>query len=93
MEVSSERRASWTWSSSCRGSSRRILHTTRVAASATGCGVRVARETQEETGVSAMDIDIVYGWNEAQRRKDMQLHYQGLDRAQRVGHARVTMCI
>ena len=54
---------------------------------------RVARETRGETGASVMEIDIVFGWNEAQRRKDMQLHYAGLDRAQRVGFARVTMCI
>ena len=54
---------------------------------------RVARETRERSGVSVMDIDTHYGWNEAQRRKDMQLHYAGLDRAQRVARARVTMYI
>ena len=52
---------------------------------------RVARETRARSEVSIMDIDVVFGWNEAQRRKDMQLHYQGLDRAQRVRRARVTM--
>jgi hypothetical protein len=38
---------------------------------------------------------LVFGWNEADRRKDMQLHYMyaGLDRAQRVSRARVTMYI
>ena len=52
---------------------------------------RVARETRGVTGVSEMDIDIVFGWNEAERRKMMQLHYEGLDQAQRVRRARVTM--
>tara|TARA_B110000046_G_scaffold184387_1_gene222727 strand:+ start:1025 stop:2182 length:1158 start_codon:yes stop_codon:yes gene_type:complete len=52
---------------------------------------RIARETRARSEVSIMDIDVVFGWNEAQRRKDMQLHYQGLDRAQRVRRARVTM--
>ena len=52
---------------------------------------RVARETQARSGVSTMDIDVHFGWLEAQRRKDMQLHYQGKDRAQRVRRARVTM--
>ena len=52
---------------------------------------RVARETAPRSGASDMDIDILFGWNEAQRKKDMQLHYQGLDRAQRVQRARVTM--
>ena len=54
---------------------------------------RVARETRERSGASVMDIDILFGWNEAQRHKDMQLHYAGLDRMQRVGRARVTMFI
>jgi len=51
---------------------------------------KVARESMEETGVTTMDIDIHYGWNEAKRRKSMQLHYEGMDRAQRVKRARVT---
>ena len=54
---------------------------------------RVARETSARSDVTAMDIDVVFGWNEAQRNKDMQLHYQGLDRAQRVRRARVTMYV
>ena len=45
------------------------------------------------TGASVMDIDQVFGWNEAKRRKDMQLHYAGLDRSQRVKRARVTMYV
>ena len=52
---------------------------------------RVARETLEKTLCTIMDIDVVFGWNEAKRRKDMQTHYQGLDRVQRVRLARVTM--
>ena len=56
-------------------------------------GDRMARETRAKSGASIMDIDMVYGWNEAQRRKDMQLHYGGQDRAQRVGRARVTMFV
>ena len=52
---------------------------------------RVARETLDKTLCTLMDIDVVFGWNEAKRRKDMQTHYQGLDRVQRVRLARVTM--
>jgi hypothetical protein len=54
---------------------------------------RVARETRAQTGASEMDIDVVFGWNEAERRKNMQLHYQGLDRVQRVRRACVTMML
>jgi hypothetical protein len=53
----------------------------------------VARETRAQTGASEMDIDVVFGWNEAERRKNMQLHYQGLDRVQRVRRACVTMML
>ena len=52
---------------------------------------RIARESMITSGATDMDIDILFGWNEAQRKKDMQLHYAGLDRAQRVQRARVTM--
>jgi hypothetical protein len=54
---------------------------------------RIARETMRRTGMAIMDIDITFGWNEAQRRKDMQLHYQGLDRRARVRLARTTMFV
>ena len=54
---------------------------------------RMARDAMERSGVSVVDIDAVFGWNEAQRKKDMQLHYEGLDRARRVGRARVTMYV
>jgi hypothetical protein len=52
---------------------------------------RVARETMALTECSVMDLDITFGWNEAKRKKDMQMHYQGRDRNQRVRLARVTM--
>ena len=45
------------------------------------------------TGASEMDIDVLFGWNEAERLKKMQLHYQGLDQQQRVQMAKVTMMV
>ena len=36
---------------------------------------KVARETREKTGVSEVDIDLFYGWQEAMYRKLMQIHY------------------
>ena len=45
---------------------------------------KVARATQLQTDVSETDIDLFFGWNEAELRKKMSLHYAGRsDRARR----------
>ena len=38
---------------------------------------KTARETMEQTGATAEDIDDQYGWRQKERRKVQQLHYSG----------------
>jgi hypothetical protein len=54
---------------------------------------RVARDTSDRSGMTATDIDAVFGWNEKKRMMDMQTHYEGLNRAKRVHRSRVTMYV
>ena len=54
-------------------------------------GDKVARDTQEETGVDKGDIDDQFGWNQKERKKDSQLHYAG--RRDRSRRARITMMV
>ena len=52
---------------------------------------RLARASMQETGASKEDLDDMFGWNQAERAKDMQVHYAG--RLERSKRARVTMMI
>ena len=52
---------------------------------------KVARETMDDTGATKDDIDDMYGWKQAERAKDMQLHYEG--RRLRSRHARISMMV
>ena len=36
----------------------------------------VARETMAQTGATELDIDLIFGWNEALHSQKMQLHYE-----------------
>jgi len=49
---------------------------------------KVARATRLQTAVSETDIDLFFGWNEAELRKKMSLHYAG--RSDRERRAAVT---
>ena len=53
-------------------------------------GDKVARQHMQETGATEADIDIVFGWREKFYSEQMQLHYAGLTRSDRVKKARVT---
>ena len=48
----------------------------------------VARKTMHITGATEIDIDRMFGWNEAWYRKKMQLHYAGRD--ERVKRTKIT---
>ena len=52
---------------------------------------KVARETMDDTGATKDDIDDMYGWKQAERAKDMQLHYEG--RRLRSRRARISMMV
>ena len=52
---------------------------------------RMARDAMAETGASKEDIDDLFGWQQAERAKDMQLHYAGPQ--ERALHARITMML
>jgi hypothetical protein len=52
---------------------------------------KVARETMKLTGADKSDLDDLFGWKQAERAKDMQLHYAGP--RERTKRARVTMMI
>jgi len=54
-------------------------------------GDKVARDSQEETGVEKGEIDDHFGWNQRERAKDSQLHYAG--RRDRSRRARITMML
>ena len=66
------------------GRKRAFTHHKRTSDSA-------AAASQAETGASKGDIDDMFGWNQAERAKDMQLHYAG--RLERSKKARITMMI
>ena len=52
---------------------------------------RFARASMKETGVSEVDIDDQFGWEQAERAKKQQLAYAG--RQHRAQRARITMMI
>ena len=52
---------------------------------------RLARRHAKETGAKKEDIDDLFGWKQAERAKDMQLHYAGPQ--ERALHARITMML
>ena len=52
---------------------------------------RIARATKAETGATKEDIDEMFGWNQAERAKDMQTHYAG--RLERSRRACITMMV
>ena len=54
---------------------------------------KIARETMKETGATEIDIDLYLGWNELIHHKEMQLHYEGLQRGSRVRRSRLLMMI
>ena len=54
---------------------------------------RYARETMKETGATELDIDLYLGWNELIHHREMQLHYEGLQRGSRVRRARLLMMV
>ena len=54
-------------------------------------GDKVARDSQEVTGVEKGEIDDHFGWNQRERAKDSQLHYAG--RRDRSRRARLTMML
>ena len=54
---------------------------------------RVATRTRSETKVSKLQINMVFGWELKKIREEMQQWYAGLDRLQRLDHARVTMML
>jgi hypothetical protein len=35
-----------------------------------------SRDTMDETGATPMDIDLTFGWKEADYKKEMQVHYE-----------------
>ena len=39
---------------------------------------KLARRHQKDTGAKKEDIDELFGWKQAERAKDMQRHYAGL---------------
>ena len=49
---------------------------------------KMARATLDQTGCSKEDLDDMIGWKQAERAKDMQIHYAG--RAERTARARLT---
>ena len=51
----------------------------------------IARATMEETGVSKEDVDDFFGWKQAERAKDMQVHYDV--RRNRSKRSAITMLI
>jgi hypothetical protein len=52
---------------------------------------QVARETMDVTDATKEEIDDMFGWKQAERAKDMQLHYEG--RRLRSRRARITMMV
>ena len=52
---------------------------------------KIARATASQTGASKIDIDDMFGWKQAERAKDMQMHYSGY--GDRVHRAAITMLI
>ena len=54
---------------------------------------RVATRTRAQTGMSTMQVNMVFGWELKKRREEMQVWYAGLDRSQRLELARVTMMV
>jgi hypothetical protein len=52
---------------------------------------KVARETMDVTDATKEEIDDMFGWKQAERAKDMQLHYEG--RRLRSRRARITMMV
>ena len=54
-------------------------------------GDKVARDSQEVTGVDKGEIDDHFGWDQRNRAKDSQLHYAG--RRDRARRARITMML
>ena len=54
---------------------------------------KIARETMKETGATELDIDLYLGWNELIHHREMQLHYEGLQRGSRVRRSRLLMMV
>ena len=54
---------------------------------------KMAREAMKETGATEVDIDLYLGWNELIHHKEMQLHYEGLQRGSRVQRSRLLMMV
>ena len=52
---------------------------------------KIARASTSETGASKTDIDDMFGWKQAERAKDMQMHYSGY--GDRVHRAKITMLV
>ena len=53
----------------------------------------MARMYRDKTGATEVDIDLYLGWNELIHHREMQLHYEGLQRGSRVRRARLLMWI
>ena len=51
---------------------------------------KIARAHMSETGASEADIDLLFGWREKFYSEQMQIHYAGLARSDRLKKARVT---
>ena len=49
-----------------------------------------ARRYREQSGVTADEIDIYFGWNERVLLKAMQYHYATMSIRERMEHARIT---
>ena len=52
---------------------------------------KVAREWMVRLGVSATDIDLYMGWNELIHHREMQLHYAGMERGERITRSKISM--
>ena len=48
-----------------------------------------AREDKNKTGSTEVDIDLYLGWNELIHHREMQLHYEGLQRGGRIKRANI----
>ena len=52
---------------------------------------KVAREWMVRLGYTSIDIDLYMGWNELIHHREMQLHYAGMERGERVTRSKISM--
>ena len=52
---------------------------------------KVAREWMVRLGLTEVDIDLYMGWNELIHHREMQLHYAGMERGERITRSKISM--